>query len=62
MTDVSTMPPPDGAAETIGTSDLETMERYGITRVPAAHYLVGPYRYSNLADALAEAKRRTMPL
>lgn len=47
-----------GAAETIEQADRETMERYGITRVSTATYLVGPYRYSKLADALAEAKRR----
>jgi hypothetical protein len=42
--------------------ELETMERYGITRVDAVVYLVGPYRYSKFADALAEAKRMATTL
>lgn len=48
--------------EDAGYAELEAMERYGITRVPAAVYLVGPYRYSKFADALAEAKRREIAL
>jgi hypothetical protein len=35
--------------------------RLGITRVPSEHFLVGPYRYTNLADALAEARRAPVP-
>ena len=38
--------------------DEEAMlERNGITRVPAHHYHVDGYRYSNLADALAQVRR-----
>lgn len=33
------------------------LDRYGIERVPADVYLWQGYRYSNLADALAAAKR-----
>ncbi|HET9645607.1 MAG TPA: hypothetical protein VFP68_20130 [Burkholderiaceae bacterium] len=44
--------------ENASDAELEAMQRYGITRVPDVVYLVGPYRYSKLADALAEAKRR----
>jgi predicted DsbA family dithiol-disulfide isomerase len=58
MTDNPTALPTEDAGDAMNTAELETMERYGITRVPAAVYLVGPYRYSKLADALAEAKRR----
>lgn len=31
----------------------------GITAVAATHYSVGPYRYTNLDDALAELGRQT---
>lgn len=58
MTDNPTALPTEDAGAAMNTAELEAMERYGITRVPAAVYLVGPYRYSKLADALAEAKRR----
>jgi len=54
MTDNPTAHPIEDASD----AELEAMQRYGITRVPAAVYLVGPCRYSKLADALAEAKRR----
>ena len=33
------------------------LERYGIERVPADAFLWGGYRYSNVRDALAAAKR-----
>jgi hypothetical protein len=33
------------------------MERNGITRVPADQYHVDGYRYTNLADALAQVRR-----
>lgn len=33
------------------------LDRYGIERVPADIYLWGGYRYSNVRDALAAAKR-----
>ena len=35
--------------------------RLGITRVQTEHFEVGGYRYSNLADALAEARRVRVP-
>ena len=35
----------------------EDLARHGIERVPTDVYLVGSYRYSNLTDALAAAKR-----
>jgi hypothetical protein len=33
------------------------MERYGIELVPADSYRLGQFRYTNLADAVAQAKR-----
>ena len=38
-------------------SDEDLMARYGIIRVPADYFLCGQYRYTNLKDALAQAKR-----
>lgn len=38
--------------------DVAVMERKGIIRVPAHQYWVDGYRYTNLADALAQVKRR----
>lgn len=45
--------PPERAPEL----DTAALSRLGITRVAAENFHVGPYRYSNLADALAQAKR-----
>ena len=35
----------------------QQMERYGITRVPADQYHYKTFRYSNLGDAIAQARR-----
>ena len=51
MTDNPTAIPTEDA----GDAEPEAMERYGITRVSTAVYIVGPYRYSKFADALTEA-------
>ena len=40
------------------SGEAATMARNGITRVPADHYHVDGYRYTNLADALAQVRRR----
>lgn len=37
------------------------LDRYGIERVPAHHYLWSGYRYSSARDALAAAKRTPKP-
>ena len=37
------------------------LDRYGIERVPADVFLWGGYRYSNVHDALAAAKRNAKP-
>lgn len=38
--------------------DRELMDRHGITVVRADQYHVDGYRYTNLADAIAQAGRR----
>ncbi len=35
----------------------EELAKYGITRVPVDYFYYGKYRYTNLDDAVAEAKR-----
>jgi hypothetical protein len=35
----------------------EEIARYGITRVPVDYFQYGEFRYTNLEDAVAEAKR-----
>ena len=37
--------------------DRDDMARYGITRVPVDYFHYKQYRYTNLADAVAQAKR-----
>lgn len=44
-----------GAPET--DPDLALLERNGIKRVAAYQYWIDGYRYSNLADAVAQAER-----
>lgn len=38
-------------------AEAQTLLRHGITRIPAAIYLVGGFRYSSLPDAVAQARR-----
>ena len=40
-----------------GQAEADLMARNGITRVRADHYDVDGYRYTNLADALAQVRR-----
>jgi len=35
----------------------EEMAKYGITRVPVDYFHYGDFRYTNLKDAVAQAKR-----
>lgn len=37
----------------------EELTKYGITRKTINVFLIGEYRYSNLRDAIAQAKRMT---
>lgn len=47
-----------GPAEPVDvTGDAALMARHGITRTSVHHYFVDGYRYTSLADALAQAKR-----
>jgi hypothetical protein len=36
---------------------VEEMARYGITCTQISQFIYGDYRYTNLTDAIAEAKR-----
>ena len=36
------------------------MAEFGITRVPVDYFHIGDFRYTALADAVAEAKRRLL--
>ena len=36
----------------------EQMAKYGIKRVPKDYFVYNEYRYTNLDDAIAEAKRQ----
>jgi hypothetical protein len=38
---------------------LNEMTQYGITRVPVEYFHYKGFRYSNLLDAIAQAKRET---
>ena len=37
------------------------MAKYGITRVPVDYFYYGDFRYTNLKDAVAQAKRQQRP-
>ncbi len=54
-----TSAPQLGAAE--GGSDSELMTLHGIVRVPADRFQVDGYSYTNLADAIAQARRSRRP-
>lgn len=45
-----------GTSKSVG-AEREALAAWGIERVPADHYLVNGFRYTNLADAIAEARR-----
>ena len=53
------------SATTVAPSSTEAddalMARFNITRVPADQFHVDGYRYSHLADALAQARRGRRP-
>lgn len=38
-------------------ADPAELKKFGIATVTTEQFLVGPYRYTNRADAIAEAKR-----
>jgi hypothetical protein len=43
---------------TVGQDITEDMVKYGITRVPTDYFYYKEYRYTNLDDAIAQAKRQ----
>lgn len=45
------------ACGAVSAAETHSLLRHGITRVPAAIYLVGGYRYSSLPDAVAQSRR-----
>jgi len=45
------------ASPTNNPEAAKEMAKYGITRVPVDYFHYGKYRYTNLEDAIAEAKR-----
>jgi thiamine monophosphate synthase len=45
----------------ISPETAEEMAKYGITRVPADYFYCGGFRYTNLKDAVAQAKRQQLP-
>jgi len=54
------VPHPDAAdlfAQPLPATDVQEMVTYGIKRVPVDYYHYGDFRYTNLADAIAQAKR-----
>ena len=48
----------DGSSPSLSPEAAEEMAKYGIVRIPVDYYYVGKYRYTNLEDALAQAKRQ----
>jgi hypothetical protein len=44
----------------LSPEDLKEMVSYGITRVPVDYFHCGLFRYSNLKDAIAQAKRQQL--
>lgn len=47
----------DKASPDLSSEAAKEMDKYGITCVPVDYYHYGKYRYTNLEDAVAEAKR-----
>ena len=49
---------PKKLSPSLSSADVRTMETYGITRIPVDYFHFGGFRYTNLKDAVAEAKRQ----
>ena len=49
--------PPKDLGPAVSPEITEELAKYGITRVPVDYFYYGKYRYTNLKDAVAEAKR-----
>lgn len=50
-------PAEDATVSSLTLEQEAEMRRLGIRRVPVDTFHVGSYRYSNLADAIAQAER-----
>ena len=50
---------PETSAPAMTAEETKAMEKYGIIRVPVDHFRLGEFRYTNLRDAIAQAKRQT---
>jgi endonuclease YncB( thermonuclease family) len=46
------------ASSAFGQDAAEELVRHGITRIPVDYFHYGDFRYTNLEDALAQAKRQ----
>ena len=44
------------AGSGLTSANLEDMKKYGVTRIPTEYFVYRAYRYTNLSDALAQAK------
>jgi hypothetical protein len=49
------------AGSTLSAESAKALANYGITRVPVDYFHIGGFRYTNLEDAIAEAKRVQKP-
>jgi hypothetical protein len=47
----------DQSGAGLGSEVVEEMAKYGIKCAQISQFFYGGYRYTNLADAIAEAKR-----
>jgi hypothetical protein len=48
---------PDRGLPSAAEAESAVLAEYGITRVPADRFDVDGYRYTNVADAVAQARR-----
>lgn len=53
MTDENT----DNSHSTMNGEDAKEMQKFGITRTPVDYFYFGKYRYTDLKDAIAQARR-----
>jgi hypothetical protein len=49
--------PNNGSSPARSSEDIDEMAKYGITRVPVDYFHYREFRYTNLKDAIAQAKR-----
>lgn len=47
-------------SDDLTAEDLTEMHKYEVARVPVYFYQAGQYRYANLKDAIAQAKREAL--